>query len=552
MQGVQGKIFQFNDERSAIVREVVEREYARKRRTPQTLELALNDAAFSELARLEESGSSEVGYWSTLYRHLGRMDQRTREVELRRLLDRFAQDVVGNFDPKVYDFATRVVPIGLSLLLRPQFNWHRIVNLSTVRERILAQGEVDLVRKLAGKGTLILVPTHLSNLDSIVIGWSLFANDLPPFGYGAGKNLFFNPLISYFMHNLGAYKVDRRLNFGLYKDVLKTYSQVLLERGYHSLFFPGGTRSRSGEIEKKLKLGLLGSGMAAGIKNVQAGQPGPGIFIVPCTLNYHLVLEAETLINDQLKREGQHRYIIEDDESSRLSRIWDYGRKTFALDSSMVIHYGQPMDLWGNRVDADGVSYDDRGRPVDTRSYLISGDDVAPSPQRDAEYVVELGDCIVKAFHKYTVVLATHLVAYALFRFLRRAHPELDIYSLLRVPHDEALSLETVYREVDLVRGQLLRKAEEGAVQLGGQVRKSTVEGIVAAALRYFGMYHQRPVMVREADGIRIVDMKLMLYYHNRLNGYDLERAIQAPPPEIGAGKAAQAATPSQEAAHGG
>lgn len=551
MQGVQGKIFQFNDERDAIVREVVEREYARKRRTPQTLELALNDAAFSELSRLEDSGSSEIGYWQTLYRHLGKMDQRTRETELLRLLERFARDVVGNFDPKVYKLATGVVPIGLSLLMRPQLNWHRLVNLSTVRERILVQGEVDRIRRLADKGTLILVPTHLSNLDSIVIGWSLLVSGLPPFTYGAGKNLFFNPLISYFMHNLGAYKVDRRLQFGLYKDVLKTYSQVLIERGYHSLFFPGGTRSRSGEVEKKLKLGLLGSGLAAGIKNLQAGRPSPGVFIVPCTLNYHLVLEAETLISDHLKREGQHRYIIEDDESSRLSRIWDYTRKILSLDSSMIIHYGAPMDLWGNRVDAEGVSYDDRGRPVDTRTYLLSGDDVAPSPQRDAEYVTELGQSIVKAFHKYTVVLATHLVAHAIFRFLRRSHPDLDLYSLLRIPLDEPLSLETVYREVDLLRGQLLRRAEEEALLLGSQVRKSTVEGIVAAALRYFGMYHQRPVLEREGNGIRVVDMKLLLYYHNRLTGFDLERATALPPAEIGARHGDIPAVPAQEASHG-
>ncbi|MBM3275148.1 MAG: 1-acyl-sn-glycerol-3-phosphate acyltransferase, partial [Candidatus Sericytochromatia bacterium] len=382
MSGVQGKIFRFNDEREAIVREVVEREYARRARSPQALELALNDAAFSEIARLEESGSAELAYWQTLYRHLGRMDPHAREVELRRLLERLAADVVGNFDPKVYRFATRVVPIGLSWLMRPQFNWNRLVNLSTVRERILVQGELDLIRKLSSLGTLILVPTHLSNLDSLVIGWSLFSNDLPPFTYGAGKNLFFNPLISYFMQNLGAYKVDRRLRYGLYKDVLKAYSQVLLERGYHSLFFPGGTRCRSGAVEKKLKLGLLGSGLSAGIKNVQAGRPGPAIFVVPCTLNYHLVLEAETLIGDQLKADGQHRYIIEDDESSRLSRIWDYFKKTSALDSSMVIHYGAPMDLWGNRVDENGVSYDDRDRPVDTRTYLLVGDEVAESRQR--------------------------------------------------------------------------------------------------------------------------------------------------------------------------
>ena len=52
------------------------------------------------------------------------------------------------------------------------------------------------------------------------------------------------------MARLGAYNVDRRLRFDLYKEVLKTFSQVILENGLHSIFFPGGTRSRSGLIER--------------------------------------------------------------------------------------------------------------------------------------------------------------------------------------------------------------------------------------------------------------------------------------------------------------
>ena len=96
-----------------------------------------------------------------------------------------------------------------------------------------------------------------------MFGFALERAGLPPAVYGAGKNLFTNPVLSYFMHNLGAYRVDRRLRHALYKDVLKTYSRVLLERGYHSLFFPGGTRSRSGGVERKLKLGLAGTGIEA-------------------------------------------------------------------------------------------------------------------------------------------------------------------------------------------------------------------------------------------------------------------------------------------------
>src|SRR5262249_32311575 len=136
-------------------------------------------------------------------------------------------------------------------------------DLRALDGRVVIEGPVGTVRSLAEKGTIVFVPTHLSNLDSVVFGFALERAGLPPATYGAPKTLFTNPVLSFFMHNLGAYRVDRRLKHGLYKDVLKAYSCVLIERGYHSLFFPGGTRSRSGAVEKKLKLGLAGTGVEA-------------------------------------------------------------------------------------------------------------------------------------------------------------------------------------------------------------------------------------------------------------------------------------------------
>ena len=119
--------------------------------------------------------------------------------------------------------------------------WTPLKNLDS---RIHADGEIDIVRACAERGTIVVTPTHSSNMDSPAIGFGLMRAGLPPVTYGAGKNLFTNPFISFFMRNLGAYRVDRRLRFELYKDVLKEYSTVLLEHGYHSLFFPGGTRCR--------------------------------------------------------------------------------------------------------------------------------------------------------------------------------------------------------------------------------------------------------------------------------------------------------------------
>ena len=94
---------------------------------------------------------------------------------------------------------------------------------------------------------------------------------MPPFIYGAGLNLFNISIFAYFMNALGAYKVDRRKKNLMYLETLKTYSKEAIQFGCHSLFFPGGTRSRSGIIESRLKLGLLSTAIEAQRANFQQG-----------------------------------------------------------------------------------------------------------------------------------------------------------------------------------------------------------------------------------------------------------------------------------------
>jgi glycerol-3-phosphate O-acyltransferase len=105
------------------------------------------------------------------------------------------------------------------------------------------------------------------------------------------------------MQNLGAYRVDRRIRHELYKEVLKTYSTVLIERGYHSLFFPGGTRCRSGLVEEKPQArahGHRGRGLTCTL--MRGGSSGCSS--CPATINYLLTLEASTLIEDYLAEVG--------------------------------------------------------------------------------------------------------------------------------------------------------------------------------------------------------------------------------------------------------
>src|SRR3954469_5222238 len=438
----ENRLERFNDERERLLAEVERRVVARRVAEASaagdaSLEYVLNDVAYCEIRRLEASGAGDaaVQRWRDLSRRLLTMAEPDKEEELRSLVRHYGRDVVGNFDPRVYRFATGVAPPLLGFVFSPVGSLREgMAAARSLDARILADGELDIVRACAERGTLVVTPTHSSNMDSPAIGLGLLRAGLPPTTYGAGKNLFTNPFISFFMRNLGAYRVDRRLKFELYKDVLKEYSTVLLEHGYHSLFFPGGTRCRSNVVERNLKLGLLGTTVTAYRNSVRAGAPHKRLYIVPVTINYRLVLEAETLIDDYLAETGKSRYIITDDEFSRLGRIFEFFRKILVHEGSIVVRFGRPLDPFGNDITDDGESIDRAGRKVDPASYIRGADgEVTDDDQRDAEYTRALGRRLAAVYPRLTVFHATHLVARALYDELARRAGTRDVYKLLRI-----------------------------------------------------------------------------------------------------------------------
>ncbi len=521
----ENRLARFNAEKGAIVSEVERRVLearlgaAGKKGRDAPLEYVLNDVAYQEIRRRERGLASadekkEIGAWRDLARRLGRMSEDEKRRHLEGLIGEYAGDILGNFNPRVYRFATRLLPTLLSGLLAPGSVAQGLSSLGDLSGKVIIDGPLDHIRACADRGTLVVTPTHSSNMDSIVFGWSLHRAGLPPCTYGAGKNLFTNPFISFFMSNLGAYRVDRRLQNGLYKDVLKTYSQVLLERGYHSLFFPGGTRSRSGAVEKKLKLGLLSTALAAYQAQLAAGHPERRIYVVPATINYGIVLEGETLVDDYLAEEGKARYIIEDDEFSRLGRIVDFSRRIMSMDGSLVIRYGAPLDVFGNRVDEAGESIDARGRRVDPATYVTGLDgSVTHDPQRDAEYTRALGEEIVRRFRALTVLMAPNLVARALYEELARVHGTRDVYQLLRIAEPE-ISVDLCREGIARLRAALERRPALGAVAERWVTARPAE--IVDDALRMFRGYHTRPVVERVGDQLVVRDLRLLYYYQNR------------------------------------
>ena len=519
------------EDKERAIAEVVARVLAQAG-DPKGLDAAIADTIYHESTRLgKERRSAErdarLRTWDERRRAL--LDAGTTDAKrglLATIAEDFAREVVGHFDPTVHRFATKVLPVFLSGLLNA-FSPSRLMKtfpeLPGVRDRIIVDGEVEAARELKDRGTLVVCPTHLSNLDSIVLGYAFYDQGFPPLTYGAGLNLFTNSFIWYFMNHLGAYKVDRRKTADVYKTVLKEYATITLEYGYHNLFFPGGTRSRSGGIESKLKLGLLGTGLRAYINNLRGGREKPGIYVIPVTVSYELVLEAETLIDDFLRETGQSRYIIVDDEFSKPTRIYSFLERILELDARIYITLGTPLDVFGNAVRRDGVSVDARGRPIDTTRYVVDQDGKpVPNRTRDEEYTRELGSQLVTAFHKSSTVMGSHLLAFVVYEALREQSPGQDLYRFLRSTDGELSFAEAAKRTGEL-RSRIEMLASQGKIRMDERLRGRTGDELVLGGLRALGIFHKQHVVERKGDRIVAGDRNLLYYYRNRLLGFGLE-----------------------------
>ena len=500
---------------SPPAREVADALEARLRRRLTTLADSavadlVADSVFYERKRLErdEAAPAYVEALESAAQALRSQSRQAMESAAYQMVRDYAEEIHNPFSVRTYRFATRLLPGTLTRLLsatKPRDLFTRDFDPAS---RMRLSGPIDRIRKLSETATLILAPTHVSNLDSPLIGYALYAAKLPPFAYGAGLNLFSNPAMGFFMHRLGAYTVDRRKKNRLYKDTLKDYSTEIIGRGHHSLFFPGGTRSRSGRLESNLKKGLLGTGLAAWQESLATGKPRD-VYVVPCTLSMGLVLEAATLIADSLAEAGKQRYIISDDEFAQPRTIANFVRRVMRLDSAVHVVFGEPMDVMGNLVDETGQSLDPRGAVIDRRGYVCnSSGEVVADEQRDHLYTERVATRLCDAYARDFVAQSTHLVAWAAWEALRSVYPGFDTWRLVRLHPDQAV----------VERVAVAKRVEEALPRLHGHrsAMPATVPGILDEAVTRLASYHRRRALHPAGPTYRLTP-ELILYYRNRM-----------------------------------
>ncbi len=540
-------VYQLSKNRKEFIEEVAQAAYNQiKKNRPTTKQLTdeLEATVYREQQRMKRNrwrvdAVDEPKFWGNLKEELVALATKNQdEVQakadelLHRIVSRYANEIAGNFKASSYRLTREIVKFWFARLL----NGARVKkfgaffrNRYTLRDKIQIVGKVKQLRSLAKEGTVVMVPTHFSNLDSILIGWIIHSLGLPAFIYGAGLNLFNIKIFAYFMNSLGAYKVDRRKKNVPYLETLKFYSMLAVQKGAHSIFFPGGTRSRSGMIEKHLKLGLLSSTIEAQRNLYLDSAPGEDvrkIFIVPVTLNYHFVLEGPDLIDEYLSSKGQDRYLPEQDKYGSW-QLLQFLFKFFTKGSNISVSIGPGLDVMGNYVDDKGNSLDSHGRIIETRDYFVSNGDITADKQREDEYTRMLSQKIVSEYHRINRIFASHLVAFVAFEMWQKKHSKLDLFGLLRLPEeDQILQYEEFRATCKRVRKQIYAMKDQGKVHHATHL-KGKIDLVIRHGLDNVGIFHlKRPLLMNKDGNIITKDFNTLYYYHNRLVGYDLEKFI--------------------------
>jgi len=448
---------------------------------------------------------------------------------LKQIIHRYALEIVGTFKINTFLFARKFLTWFFNQLLQASFWKIRLTGgKKRLVQKLIVKGDIDHVRSLAQKGTLIIVPTHFSNLDSILIGYVLDAvTGLPAFSYGAGLNLYNTGYTAYFMNRLGAYRVDRRKKNKIYLETLKSMSSLSIQRGTNSIFFPGGTRSRSGAIENKLKMGLLGTVVEAQRAMIQRNE-NTKIYIVPLILSYHFVLDGQSLIDQYLKQQGKSRYFKEGKDYSGLSGIIRFIWKILSEGNEITLSFGKAMDVIGNPVDQEGNSKDKYGNTINMADYFVSEGKVNTDIQRETEYTGLLAENIIKRFHSDNIVLSSHLLAFAAFEILCNENPKLDLFGILRLPTDDYIfDYNILSATVNQLQKTLVIFAENEKLILSPEIN-SSVDELISDGIKHLGTFHiKKPLKTNKTGKVISENFYLLYFYHNRLTGYGLEKWIK-------------------------
>ncbi len=351
---------------------------------------------------------------------------------------------------------------------------------------VLDKEGIERLREAARDASVVLLPSHKSHVDYLVLSDQLYSNALMPPLIAAGDNLSFWPIGS-LLRRGGAFFIRRSFHGdSLYPALVEAYIRKLVAEGFTIEFFLEGGRSRTGKALPP-KYGLLSMLFKSASK-----LKGTKVKLVPVSIGYERIIEERSFV---------HELSGGDKQSENMGDL---------LKSSSVLRskWGRLYVQFGDIVDFDEFLDESRARlgrgPDDT-------DELDEEQQRVA--VRALAHKVMYSINEVTVVTPAALVATALLSHQKRG---MTRGSLISASHDL----------LDTLDGMGARVAHQ--LRVGdGRIREDTIEEALRLFMdaRLIVAHDTGPEPIYTIDSERRIALE---YYQNTIIHFFVPRALIA------------------------
>lgn len=176
---------------------------------------------------------------------------------------------------------------------------------------------------------VVLIPSHRSYFDFLIISWLFYANHMVPPHIAARENMAFGPFGMIF-RRAGAFFLRRSFDDPLYKEVFRAYIGYLVREGFTQEFFIEGGRSRTGKSLAP-RLGMVSWNIEAFLKSGRRD-----LFLVPVAITYERLVEESSMVDELEGGEKKEESVL---GLVRARKV--LGRRF----GSVFVNFGEPISL---------------------------------------------------------------------------------------------------------------------------------------------------------------------------------------------------------------
>jgi glycerol-3-phosphate O-acyltransferase len=261
---------------------------------------------------------------------------------------------------------------------------------------------LEKVASYAKRHPLVLVPSHRSYFDFLILSWMFYEHYLVPPHIAARENMAFGPF-GWIFRNAGAFFLRRSFEDPLYKEIFRRYVGYLVREGFTQEFFIEGGRSRTGRTLAP-RFGFLSWNVEAFLESAQRD-----LFLVPIAITYERLVEEGALVQELGGAKKKDESVL------GLVRARKVLRRRFG---SVFVSFGEPISL----AEALGPMRE-RGAAV-----LAGGvEEQAGFELEKRRFVEALGRRLVERINWATVANATSVAACALLGGGPRGYSRSDL-----------------------------------------------------------------------------------------------------------------------------